>query len=198
VFCSACTSVKAAILLYNIREEVRVCLRCFAELPEENRYFLTTLPVLQRGETFVQKGTSLLESFSSSKNIVTIRLEQDRSTLSSTSEKTREVRHLSVEEIASITLKSLKQFEIVTNEGNKFRFEGDDSTSLKSWVECLRAVIAMKQKPSLKQRIETERREKIEGERREADGIKRQLVFEAKREQRRVERENLTQKYSRK
>jgi len=179
IFCYQCTSYKSIILLYNIKNDVKVCQSCKFVLSKENLYLSIQQPLLFNGELFVRyrmfgftkylvklkllHGCNILIYYNINDDNNTNSSNYDNSssssskaflsTKSNTSESTVEI---SLSTIIKINNINLQTFEIVTKNKN-YLFEADSINILKTWVEALNQAIYYHNQPSLRQQIENDR-----------------------------------------
>jgi hypothetical protein len=160
VFCNSCSSNGSSILLFGITDDVRVCDRCFQEIPAENLYVGTFKPLLLRGENFkkfIMMGMST--------KIVKLRMSQDETTLLYDDQSRAEPTIIPLSEVIKLNMTSLKAFELSTD-SKSYEFEADSSSVQKQWMEALKVTIERSKEPNLRQKVDNERRLKVEAARR--------------------------------
>ena len=182
IFCYQCTSYKSSILIYNIKNDVKVCQSCKLILVKENLYLSIQQPLLFNGELFVRyrmfgftkymvklkllHGCNILiyynfninddKNNNSSSNDYGNHSNNSSSsikTISNTSESTIEI---NLSDIIKINNINLQTFEIITKNKN-YLFEADSINTMKTWVEALNQAICYQKQPSLRQQIENDR-----------------------------------------
>lgn len=164
VFCNDCSHNGSTILLFSITEDVRVCNQCFQEIPAENEYVQIHKPRLIRGENFkkfIRMGIST--------KLVKLRLTQDEQTLVYDDQSRAEPTEIPLKDIRKLKMTSLKAFEIGTGD-KTYEFEADSTATQKEWMEALKTVIEWSKKPSLREKVDNERRLKWENARRSSGG----------------------------
>lgn len=178
IFCYQCTSYKSIILIYNIKNDVKVCQSCKLILSKENLYLSIQQPLLFNGELFVRyrmfgftKYMVKLKLLHGCNFLIYYNIDDDNntnssnydsssscssktiiSTKSNTSESTVEISLSTIIKINSINLQT---FEIITKNKN-YLFEADSINILKTWVEALNQAIYYHNQPSVRQQIEND------------------------------------------
>ena len=130
-----------------------------------------------------------------STKVVSLRLLVDERTLVYDDESRAEPTVITLSEVSRITVTSLKGFEIVTP-AKSFCFEADTASNMRLWLEALKKCVDRAQGPNLKQRIERERREKVEESRRSEHLSVREELFTRNRDKWKNERSNIREKYN--
>lgn len=189
IFCSACSTRTSKVLLFSIREEVRVCDRCGGELVEENNYILVQKPLLLAGDVFRKR---ILMGLSS--KTVQLRMMSDETSLAYDDESRSEPIILYLASIQKVEIIGEavggRSFEICIN--NKVHtFEAENAAKMKRFVEALRIAIKNATEPCLKERVESERLRRIDLCKR----IENNLVASIEKDHKRHERDLLRQKY---
>ncbi len=102
--------------------------------------------------------------------------------------------NISLADITKIKVPSSTSFELKTSE-KSYEFEADSSTTQKNWVEALKLTVASVQRPSLKDTIHRERRERVERKYKDEDIVNRQRQTEASKSSREAKRAEIKNKY---
>jgi hypothetical protein len=97
-----------------------------------------------------------------STKIVHLRLMLNETTLVYDDKTRAEPTEILLSEIKKMNLVSLKAFEVVCEGGRSFVFEADSSSTQKAWMEALSLAVAASTEPSLRERVDDERRLRIE------------------------------------
>jgi len=184
VFCSTCTSRQAKVLLFLIKEDVRVCDRCSGEIPEENYYISVQKPLLLAGDTFKQK--TFLGLLGKS---VKLRMLADGSALF-VDDESREPTFLylsSIQRVEMLATVGGRSFDIGLKKKTHV-FEAENAGRMKNFVEALRVAVKMANEPNLKERVETERLKRID--------ICRRIESNLVRDNKRQERDSIRKKYN--
>ena len=182
------------ILLYGIKENVKVCNRCSNELNAENAFFSMHLPMLLAGEKFIKPTMMGLGT-----KVVELRLFSDQSVLTYD-----EIQHSSksteiiLDTIKRIKISGLTSFVLVTEDKKSYEFEADSAITQRKWTDAIRLIVERHSNPTLKQRILKERREITELKYKEVDSANRQRVAETAKANRQNKLGELKNKYNRK
>eukprot|EP01038_Epipyxis_sp_PR26KG_P007872 gene7872-10686_t len=179
IFCHNCSSNECQIKLFAIPDPVRVCDKCRHELPFENNYIDNQRAMLMKGNNFKKSIHMGLSS-----KIVFLRLMMNETELVYDDETRSEPTQILLKTVQKIMMTSLKAFEIQT-ETKSFNFESDSSSTQKAWIEALKIATDRANGPSLRERVENERRLKKESEKKEL--YNREIVYN--KEKQRIERE---------
>lgn len=157
VFCTGCSAHKSSIVAYGMEEETRVCEACKTELQTENFYLRIQKPLLVRGENFKRYKMMGITSY-----IVKLRLlSDDTNTLVYDGDLKPEPEEIPLASINKIVMTNLTTFELVTP-GKSYSFEADSISTLKTWTEALNLAIRLAKEPPIRQRVEDDRRRKID------------------------------------
>jgi hypothetical protein len=213
VFCGACSSNKAVIMLTlegsppnsPRPQPVRVCDRCYKEIPDENHFLQVQRNMLLRGELFT-KSTMM----GMSQSVMRLMLSVDNFSLyldtghslqdfeaNSSSSNNLKRKQVALSEIDSCHMKKLTRLEIVLLSGKTYNLDADNNSTVQNWLSALKVASQRAKHGSLKTKIELERRQRKEAERRNEEN---QRKFEKQVEQRhktKLERDNIRSKYKR-
>jgi hypothetical protein len=195
IFCHACSNKESKVFLLSIYDSVRVCDKCFHELPIENLYISQHKKFLQSGENFKKVSYMGL-----SNKIVTLRLMMNEKTLIYNDLKYSETITTStntkilLSDIIRIDTVSLKSFEIVTV-SNTFKFEAENSLTCKAWIDALKIAFQRAKQPSLREKVENDRRLKLEEERRDEFLNEKESFVRKIKEEKFNKLKNLKEKY---
>ena len=166
IFCYSCTSYKANIILYNIKNDVKVCNSCKTVLQAENHYLLTQQPMLFNGELFVRyrmlgftKHMIKLKLLHGSDILIYSDVIINNDSNSNNTFNVKESTEIKLTSIIKINSINLTTFEIVTKAKN-YSFEADCISTMKLWVEALTKAIYYHNQPTLRQQIEIDRKYK--------------------------------------
>jgi len=180
----------------------RVCDACTLELPAENLFLQHQRPLLLQGEVFKKAG-GFMSSFST--KLSRLSLTADEFSLfvqtgkdhSSFSDGTDQRMTLAFGEIEDIRITKLTRLEILQTDGKVMSLEADTAATACGWEVALKAAASRAKQGSLKNRIELERRQRVESNRRGEEEEKKREYMTQKREVARQEREALRSKYKR-
>lgn len=170
IFCGTCSSRQAKILQFSVKEEVRVCNKCFEELPADNYYYEHLLPTLRKGDYFYK-----IANLGLSKKQTRVEISEDQTLLhydfdstekdSRYNEKKNE-NTITVKNIAKVSNTSFVGFEIKVKNSRSHKFEAESSSIQKTWIEALTIASERANKPSLCERVDSERFLKAEAAKR--------------------------------
>lgn len=155
VFCTGCSAHKSAIVAYGMEDDVKVCEACKSELQTENFYLRIQKPIISRGENFKRYRMMGMSSY-----ICKLRLVNDE-TLAYDGDGKPEPEHIELASIQKIIMTNLTTFELVT-QAKSYAFEADSITTLKTWTEALNLAVRLAKEPPIRQRVEDDRRRKLE------------------------------------
>jgi len=212
VFCGACTTSKAIIMLsvqgapaHTPRPQpVRVCDNCCKEIPDENHFLQVQRPLLLRGALFT-KSTMLGMSQALVRMVLTVDgyslvMDSGKSLADfepgSASAGSLKRKLVALSELDTCDMgKKLTHLEISMVTGKSYTFEADTSATVQAWISGLKAAAARAKVGSLKTKVELERRQKKESARRNEDNRKKYEEQVAKRHKHQEERTALRDKY---
>jgi len=190
LFCEICTSHTAPILLFSIKEEVRVCDSCFLDIRLENRYFHEQKPILQAGTIFKQSACC-------SSKMVSLRLLPDGVTLVCNDERSGKSNAIAIANVEPVKVCSSTTFSIVSSSnGNSREFIADSGQTQTQWVAALNAAIERAHQPTLKEIVEESRRKILETRNRSEYEQRRHEELQQKRDSRKSEAEKMKNKWS--
>ena len=133
LYCKKCATQTAQILLYGIKDDAKVCERCFGELINENSYIRLHRPLLLRGESFNKPTMMGLQA-----RVVELRLIGDMRTLIYDDVQQRsEPREISLKHIRKISVVGLTAFALKTHD-KTYEFEADSSSTQKKWIDAIK------------------------------------------------------------
>ena len=221
VFCGACTANKQIVLLArgsdingpgtsstgtgrdpNKLVPTRVCDACTLELPAENQFLHTQRPLLLQGEVFKKVG-GFLASFSARLSRLSLTadefslLVQTGKDSSAFSDGTDQRSTVVLGEVEEVRITKLTRLEIEQTDGEVLALEADTAATVRNWEAALKVAVSRAKQGSLKNRIELERRQRIENNRRGEEQEKKNEYMAQKREVARQERDALRNKYKR-
>lgn len=192
IFCYECSSRTSQILLYSMMEFVRVCNRCFSELQAENRYYRDQLPILKTGQKFQVSAFLGLK-----REEITLKLLEDSRIVIRKSENQAEPLLIRLDRVKSVhAIRSLPTSFTISTSIESHIFHAETPRIQQLWVECLSTAVARSKEPSLKSRVEEERRNKVDDVSRQESSEQRKLVNDDIRSKRRQDRDSLRQKWS--
>jgi len=221
VFCGACATNKQIVLLArgdtngpgsssssssskdpNKLVPTRVCDACTLELPAENHFLQFQRPLLLQGEVFKKAG-GFLASFST--KLARLSLTADEFSLFVQTGKdtaafgngTDERMTLAFGEVEDVRTTKLTRLEILQTDGKVMALDADTAATARSWEAALKVAASRAKLGSLKNRIELERRQRVEGNRRGEEEEKKREFMAQKREVARQERDAIRSKYKR-
>ena len=215
VFCGACTSNKAIIMLsvhgapaHTPRPQpVRVCDKCCKDIPDENHFLQVQRPLLLRGALFT-KSTMLgmsqalvrmllsYDGFSLIMDSAHSLAELNEANSSGGPGSNVKRKLVALSELDTCDMgKKLTQLEINMVTGKTYTLEADTSATVQAWLSALKAAAARAKIGSLKTKVELERRQKKEAVRRNEDNRKKYDEQVAKRHKHQEERSALRDKY---
>ncbi len=194
VFCQACSSHRAKLLLFQVREPARVCDECFQLAPRENEYVDSTLPRLRAGTKVRRRGLliSTAGGLQLNREGNLLEFDEDGSSGSKLS-----IPLIQVEDVRPSN--DLTWVIVVLNPTNgsraEERFDAATEREKEQWIIAVRDAAARAKMPSVADEVETERK------RRKAEVAKRlamRRAFESaerRRESNKAKRERLKEKY---
>ena len=214
IVCETCSQKRAIILLargINIdgpdgpnpiysdpNKLARVCDTCFAEIPEENEFLQLQRPALLQGETFTQRGAFLgffsqlsRLSLTTDEFSLLVQTAKDQRAFANGTDQ-RET--LALGEIDDIRTNKLLRLELVFANGKVMELEAA-SAVVHMWEAALKVAIRRAKQGSLKNRIELERRKRIEATRRGEEEERKKEAMTQKREAAKQERDAIRKKY---
>ena len=180
----------------------RVCDACTLELPAENQFLHTQRPLLLQGEVFKKVG-GFLASFSAKLSRLSLTadefslLVQTGKDSSAFSDGTDQRSTVVLGEVEEVRITKLTRLEIEQTDGEVLALEADTAATVRSWEAALKVAVSRAKQGSLKNRIELERRQRIENNRRGEEQEKKNEYMAQKREVARQERDALRNKYKR-
>jgi hypothetical protein len=220
VFCGTCTSSTATILLTqecidnnnksdgggnhssSALKEVRVCDNCYKEIPIENEFLRFQRPMLLKGEFFKK------QNFLSRSSIVRLMLSIDSFSLIMDTTKQIEDfepennsgnnikrKLLPLSALVSVHMKKLTRMEIELSDGKLYAIDADTINTVQNWVSALKVASERARQGSLKNRIELERRQKVEAVRRNDEAAIKHEILAKKRAHTKQERDTMKHKY---
>ena len=156
VFCEECTRYLSPIIIYSIKEDVRVCSNCCSDLQSENKFYLEVLPALVAGCIFKRPVMMGLSS-----KLVTLSMSPNGTVLNYDEENRGDMKSINLTDIERVAATSAKVFEIATNDRKVRNFEAGSPSIQKQWLDGLKAAIDRAKKPTLRQTVDDMRKCRI-------------------------------------
>jgi hypothetical protein len=191
VFCAGCSAHKSPIISYGMPDDVKVCEACKTDLQPENFFLTIQKPLLTRGENFKRYKMMGMTSY-----IVKLRL-LDEHTLIYDGDLKPDPEEIKILSINKISMTNLTTFELVTS-SKSYSFEADSIQTLKTWTDALGRAVAIAKEPSLKSRIEDDRRKRIELRKRDKSERQQARLEQAKRQKRTEALTSIKDRYAKK
>lgn len=136
VFCDSCSSQRAKLLLYSLREPQRVCDKCSIEAPAENTFVEFLLPKLRSGCKVLKHGPFSL--FGGTEG--TLGLDESGSCLIFTEEATGTMRRLPLNTVLEVShiQGSDVGWQLRLAQGDEMKFDSKTRQLKEEWVIAVR------------------------------------------------------------
>ncbi|CAM9123687.1 unnamed protein product [Heterosigma akashiwo] len=186
IFCGNCSRFQRPVLIFKMTNSVRLCEKCYDEVPSENEFISKHLPLLQEGETF-----SMGQLVGS--RAVFLKISSDLTRLEYRNPgKIGNREAILLHDISSVDTDGMA-FRIKTSKGKTLSFVCSTEKEQANWAVAVGEASRRVRAPALKDRVEQDRRKQRDRRRL----FELTATKEKRKKERTANRQRISEKYGR-